>query len=74
MSKSKKKIPIPPSKRGRATIYQFDKLDIGESMFIPDKTIYQVNAAYQQFRKKNPDYRLVSRKEENGCRIWRVQL
>ena len=73
MRKVQRNVPIPPSKRGRASFYQFENLKIGESMLYPDRTVSQVNSAYQQFKKKNQDYKLIIRKEGEGCRIWRVE-
>jgi hypothetical protein len=72
MNKINKETTIPPDNRGRPTIYKFDSIEIGEYFFVK-RTVRQANSAYQQYRKKNPDYRANLRAFKNGCRIYRVE-
>lgn len=73
MKKSKKSIVIPPIKRGRPSLYDFDALKVGDTKLYDGKKVSQVNSAYQQYKKSNPDFKIVMRTEKDGCRVWRVK-
>lgn len=73
MRKYETNIPIPPAAKGRKKFYHFDRIQVGQSTFIRNRTAHQVNSAYQQYKKRHPKYKLVIRTEDHGCRIWRVR-
>lgn len=60
--------------------YPFRGMNVGDSFFVeaePGEDLEivrgRVLSAFRQFRAyaKRPDYRVISRKEEGGIRIWR---
>lgn len=61
--------------------YPFDKLEVGQSFFVPHKTGQQMSAAKSHWRRKFPDRQWVTRKSEkeingvmvSGTRVGRTQ-
>jgi len=61
--------------------YPFDKLEVGQSFFVPGKTAQQMSAAKAHWRKKFPDRQWVNKKSTKeingevveGVRVWRSE-
>lgn len=63
------KIPIPPDPRGGSNkIYHFNKMKIGDSILISGKSRQSI----YYYKRKNPNFHFISRKEGHNYRIWRV--
>ena len=60
-----------PRKVGRPAEYPFMDLDVGESVLLPKKRRSLFSSALQYASKKT-GWRFVTRKEGDGCRVWRV--
>lgn len=68
-----KDVPIP-AKRGRKTMYNFEDLNVGDSMFIPNKKTSTVSSALCTFkRRKGIETKFIVRQEQDGCRVWRTE-
>lgn len=69
-----KDIPIPSTRKWKGK-YNFDLLnDSGDSIFIdinPSVTYSNIRQAAYQFSRSN-GFKVVTRKMEDGVRIWRV--
>lgn len=70
-------IPLPKRccpNGGRKLIYPFDKMNIGDSFFISDKSKMRVVAQSAcSYQRRHKGYKFVTRAENNGLRIWRVE-
>ena len=60
-----KDIPIPDGKRN--SIYPWNKMNIGDSFFIKTKSI-SMGATNKRYSPK----RFITRKVEDGYRVWRI--
>lgn len=63
-------IPIP-TPRGRA-LYPFEKLKVGDSFFVPNRTPHSMHGSVRYAQVKR-GIKLLMRTEGNGTRIWRVK-
>jgi len=61
--------------------YPFDKLNVGQSFFVPDKTPQQMSAAKGYWKRKFPDRQWATRRDKkeingemrDGTRVGRTQ-
>ncbi len=71
-----KHIPVPIRHGGRSAIYPWDKMNVGDSFFVPGKTYYQVSGSVNYHRIKHPGWKMSGRNlTENGVagvRFWRI--
>ncbi len=75
--KIEKNIPIPVTE----IKYPFDKMDIGDSFFIPEddkkvrlKIQCAVRSYFNIYRKKTKaTMKIISKSLENGVRVWRIE-
>jgi hypothetical protein len=74
-----KPIPTRPSKTGRPAKYPFEKMEVGNSFFIPDlkkrHTIYSCLKTYNINHNKRIQIltRQVEEKNVLGVRVWRIK-
>lgn len=67
-----KNIPVPPSRRGSGkSVYPFDKMELGDSFFVPKKK-QSIMAAYARVVGKRKGMKFITRVEADGVRVWRV--
>jgi hypothetical protein len=54
--------------------YPFDKMESGDSFFIPaeDKKIGYIRAQLNNIKRKMPGKVISTRKEEGGLRVWLI--
>lgn len=54
--------------------YPFDKMESGDSFFIPaeDKKIGYIRAQLNNIKRKMPNKVISTRKEEGGLRVWLI--
>lgn len=64
-------IPPPPIRK-QPRILPFNRLRIGESFFVKMSKNYLYYRA-RQYSQRNPDYKFVVRREDNGARVWRIE-
>ncbi len=64
-----KGVPIPPRNPSRkgATKYPFEKMEVGDSFFVP---LMREFSAASRWCKDHPDWKLLVRKVEGGYRVW----
>jgi len=72
-----KGLPIPPgSGRGKRSIYPFRQMEIGDSIFIPNKTARIIGGVWGTFAKRNPEFAFKARADSvegvPGVRVWRI--
>ena len=71
-----KKLPMPVFKERGVSRYPFDKMDVGDSFFVPMVDVASMKSlrqtTYNINRKKAPKSFKLST-EENGYRIFRVK-
>lgn len=66
--------------RGRKVAYNFADVKIGESLFFKDISVKNINGAYQNFKRKNPEYKFAMRSEYDkngvylGCYAHRIPV
>ena len=54
-------------------VYPFDKMESGDSFFIPNINTHQINhirGTAQALKKKMPSKSIVTRREHGGLRVW----
>jgi len=68
-----KNVPLTERKRGKNTIYPFGDLEVGDSFFVDNKPAKTVVCAASAYKRSHPEIKLVTRKNENGVRVWRVE-
>lgn len=69
MIKVDKNVP-PPRQRGK---YPWRQMEVGDSFLVPEGMENSVRYAASYFRKRNPDYKFMVRKQEDGTyRCWRI--
>jgi hypothetical protein len=68
---------VPPvERRGGYTKYPWGALEVGDSFFVPHKTIQKISAvAVKIAMRRNTKYtcRSVSENQVSGVRVWRVR-
>ena len=70
-TKIAKKIPIPPSRRGRPPVHPFKEMKVGDSLFL---NVPQSSAAgYYKWYVVRYGWKFTTRKELDGVRIWRIE-
>lgn len=67
-----KKIPIPPKKRDSSSLWPFDKMETGDSFFVPNVKNIQVAEGSIRGRGDYNKVRLTFRAENGGLRVWMV--
>jgi hypothetical protein len=76
-----KNIPVPERLESYPAVYPFDRMEAGDSFFVPNEgnetgvqTAYRVRNASAKFRRKHrPDWRFCTKAKSNGARIWRMK-
>ena len=72
--KIEKNIQTPRRKYQSRKNYPFDKLEIGDSFFVPEtRTSKRSIAAYSSLMGKLLNKRFITKTQENGVRIWRIE-
>lgn len=73
-----KNVPIPSGagKRGRAPIYPFRQMEVGDSFFVESEVDSKVqstltNAAFS-ISKSDASFRFSVRRVDGGYRVWRI--
>lgn len=68
-----KNVPIPklPGRHGRPAIYQWHKMEIGDSFFVAGKSAQETGLASQGNKQCAPK-RFIARTVEGGTRVWRI--
>jgi hypothetical protein len=68
-------IPFPEKRRGRQSPFQFDKMEVGESIFVPDRNeenIYStIYSAGKKLGRKFIAANEVDEEGVEGVRVWR---
>jgi hypothetical protein len=72
--KIEKGIPVPKAKGGRKARFPFREMTIGDSVFFGQELAERARNAATLFARYNPEYKFTSRREENGVRIWRIEV
>lgn len=75
--KIEKNIPIPVTE----IKYPFDKMDVGDSFFIPEndkKVRLKIQCAVRSYfniykKKTKATMKIISKSLENGVRVWRTE-
>lgn len=66
-----KGVPIPP-RRKRKSKYNFDQMEVGDSIYIPNVKATTVSSAVSTaVRRKLKGWKFEVRSEGNGARVWR---
>jgi hypothetical protein len=65
-----KRVQVPPPNKKGMTRYPWDKMEVGDSFFVPGKTTSTLHQTARHMMKKG--MRFTCRKEEGGARIWRI--
>lgn len=68
MFKIEKHVPPPAARR----VYPFDKMDVGDSFFVPDETTWGSAASSARAYGANEGKRFATRAIDGGVRIWRI--
>lgn len=70
--KIEKNIPIPvgAGTRGPSYKYPWRDMNVGDSIFIPDMTVYQINP-HNAAKKYNQKFS--ARTVDGGVRVWRIK-
>jgi hypothetical protein len=68
-------VPVPET-RGRSTGLQFpfEQMQIGDSFFLEKEKIATARTAADSYRKRHPEWDFTTRKDGEGCRLWRVTV
>ena len=64
-------IPLP-KRRGYARKFPFDKMEVGNSIPLPDKETYLKATSASQHYGKEHGKKFASRSTPDGFRIWRI--
>lgn len=60
---------------GRAPIFPWAKMNHGDSIHIIGETaIHTARSSAYYYRSRNPEYRIVTRKEGRGVRMWKIEV
>lgn len=70
MYKIEKGVPLP--KTGDKSKYPFKEMEVGDSVFISDKTPEQLGGSMGSARKAT-GFRFTARRENGGARVWRFE-
>jgi hypothetical protein len=72
--KIEKNIPLSPSGSGRATLYPFAALDVGDSFLVPnaDRRTQQKLSTCGQYHARRRGLKFATRSVDGGVRVWRV--
>lgn len=67
-------VPIPSTARGGRTKYPLDRLQVGNSFFVPMSDINKAKNLRSTFsaRAKKKGISIVSIADETGVRVWRT--
>jgi len=81
MYKVDKNVPMPANAYRRYNgELPLGKLEIGDSFLIEckadkqNRVIHSVRVRLGRFTKRDPQYKFISRKVENGVRVWRKSV
>lgn len=74
-------IALEPNRDTVQSRYPFEKLEVGQSFFVPGKNSKQMSAARSHWKKKFPDRAWVCKADEkivngekvSGCRVGRTK-
>jgi len=67
-------VPIPADARSGRTKYPIDRLQVGNSFFVPTSTLQKAKNLRASFatRAKKKSIKIVSIADETGVRVWRT--
>lgn len=72
-----KNIPIIDRNRkmGRPAVYPFDDMEVNDSFYVPNVTCKMRHSIQSQmaYRERVHKRKFISRKIDNGLRVWRVE-
>lgn len=71
--KIEKEIPIPDFAFSRSK-YPLKDMKIGDSFFVSSESLNGARSSCYNFSKIHKDYKFITRKENDGCRVWRVSV
>ena len=66
-----KNVPVPVTEKNRK--YPINKLEVGESFFIPDVKLPKMYNAISYHKFKYPDTNFKCRSMDGGVRVWRIK-
>ena len=73
MFKIEKNVPLP-EREWRASKYGFDKMEVGDSIFIPtEQVVPAIHSAPGYYAIRHPGTKFTTRRVEGGYRIWRIK-
>lgn len=58
---------------GRPMEYPWDKMMVGDSVLLSQHQAPNARGSIAWYRRNNPGQRFVTRKEDGGLRVWRVE-
>jgi len=75
--KIEKRIPMPEKHKGRKLKYDFCKMEIGDSFFVPpediEKTIHAKQGSILVAARKHKPKKFITMEKNGGIRVWRVK-
>jgi hypothetical protein len=66
-----KGVEMPPDKR-KTSKYPFEKMEVGDSFFVPEKTAISLQSTCSLYKQKT-GYKFILREVDGGVRIWRSE-
>lgn len=68
-------VPLPASYiNGRPASYPFRKMEVGQSIFIPEEKVSPHHAAKRAYAAgRRTGYKFTCRKVDGGVRVWRIE-
>lgn len=74
MFEIRKDIPLWHNERvgGRKAIYPWNKLEVGDSFFVPNIPVKRVSSAASAAARSRSGVKYAVRTENDGARVWRV--
>lgn len=69
--KIEKGIPVPAKGTGRASMYPWDDMEIGDSFFVKGKKSSALSATTKRIAKTR-GFKFTVRQLEGGVRVWRI--
>jgi hypothetical protein len=71
--KVEKGVPVPQkeSGAGRKALYPWRNMNVGDSFFVPGKTVYQFTG-HLSSAKQATGFTFTQRRVDGGVRVWRI--
>ena len=57
---------------GAPAKYPWLEMNVGESFFVPNVTVYKMSPSAAGFSRRHPGFKFTCRGVEGGVRVWRV--